>query len=302
MNEDLLKKVQALMADPITGKVTTLLIGILCIFGISQSFQKLLVRHIPDASLRYRARKVLQIGSLVLCSILGISIFSERMTELTVAFGLAGAGITIALQEIIISFAGWFDITFGGTYRVGDRVRIGDVRGDVIDIDLMKTTLMELGDWVNGDLYNGKIVRVSNSMVLKSPVYHYSSDYPFLWDEIVIPIRYGSNLKQARQIMNDAAWAVSENYIIEAQKTWDKVVKKYMIEDANLEPIISLTADENWVRFTIRYITDYKQRRSTKDKIFSIILDNINENNSDVKMASAAFEITAFPELTLHNS
>jgi small-conductance mechanosensitive channel len=104
-----------------------------------------------------------------------------------VAIGVAGAGIAFALQEVIGSVAGWIAISFGGFYRPGDRVQVGGIKGDVIDIGILRTTLMELGEWVNSDLYSGRIVRVANSFVFKQPVFNYSGDFPFLWDELRLP-------------------------------------------------------------------------------------------------------------------
>ncbi len=60
---------------------------------------------------------------------------------------------------------------------------------------------MECGQWVNADLYNGRIVRIANSFVFKEPVFNYSGDFPFLWDEIMVPIKYGSDYRLARQLL-----------------------------------------------------------------------------------------------------
>lgn len=135
------------------------------------------------------------------------TIFSERLSGLTVAFGVAGAGIAFALQEVIASVAGWIAITFGKFYSPGDRLQLGGITGDVIDIGIQRITLMECGQWVNGDNYNGRIVRVSNSFIFKEPVFNYSADFPFLWDEIVLPVRYGSDweyaLKDFTRVVNE---------------------------------------------------------------------------------------------------
>jgi small-conductance mechanosensitive channel len=109
-------------------------------------------------------------------------IYGGRLGGLTVTLGVAGAGIAFALQEVIASFAGWFAIALSGFFRTGDRVQLGGIRGDVIDIGVLRTTLMELGEWVSGDLYSGRVVRIANSFVFKEPVFNYSADFPFLWD------------------------------------------------------------------------------------------------------------------------
>ena len=95
--------------------------------------------------------------------------FSDKLGGFTVAFGVAGAGIAFALQEVIASVAGWVAISVGNFYSPGDRVQVGGIRGDVIDVSILRTTLMEVGEWVAADLYTGRIVRVANSSVFKTP-------------------------------------------------------------------------------------------------------------------------------------
>jgi small-conductance mechanosensitive channel len=129
-----------------------------------------------------------------------VSVFSDRLGQSTVAFGVAGAGFAFALQEVIASVAGWLAVSWGGFYRTGDRVQLGGIKSDVVDIGMLRTTLLEVGQWVNGDLYNGRVLRVANSFVFKEPVFNYSADLPFLRDEIRVPIRYGTDWRLARRL------------------------------------------------------------------------------------------------------
>jgi small-conductance mechanosensitive channel len=83
---------------------------------------------------------------------------------------------------------------------------------------------MEVGEWVNSDNYNGRVVRLANSFVFKEPVFNYSGDFPFLWDEISVPIKYGSNYKQARQLFEKIAVEVVGEYSRYASQAWKKLV------------------------------------------------------------------------------
>src|SRR5690606_17311423 len=109
------------------------------------------------------------IFAMILMLLVAGFIFSDKLSNLTVALGVTGAGIAVALKEVIASVAGWFAISFNHFFRVGDRVQLGGIKGDVIDIGVLRTTLMEIGEWVDGDLYNGRTVRVFNSFVFKEP-------------------------------------------------------------------------------------------------------------------------------------
>lgn len=252
-------------------------------------------RHIADADLRYRVRKAITFAAVLLAIAIVLSNLSGRLGGLTVAFGVAGAGIAFALQEVIASVAGWVAVLFGGFYAPGDRVQLGGIKGDVIDIGILRTTLMECGQWVDGDLYNGRIVRVANSFVFKEPVVNYSADFPFLWDEIKVPITYRSDRHQARAILTDIATAVTHETVVAGRRTWADVVRKYRIEDARIEPMVHLVATDNWIEFTVRYIVDYRRRRAVRDEIFSRILDAFDASEGRIAVASATFELVGAP-------
>jgi small-conductance mechanosensitive channel len=167
--------------------------------------------------------------------------------------------------------------------------------GDVIDIGILRTTLMECRQWVNGDQYNGRIVRVANSFVFKEPVFNYSGDFHFLWDEIVVPIKYGSDYKLAKDMFKRIAEEVTGEYTIAARDAWKEMVNKYLIDDAKVDPMIFLIANDNWMEFTVRYVVDYKQRRITKDLLFTRILEEIDKTDGRVSIASTTLQIVDTP-------
>ena len=178
--------------------------------------QRTATHYIEDRSARYRARKAIGFIGYLLGALVLATMFSDRLGRLTVVFGVAGAGIAFALQEVIASIAGWAAVSLGGFYKVGDRVQLGGITGDVIDIGLLRTTLVEVGQWVNGDLYNDRVVRLANSFIFKDPVVNYSGDFPFLWDEITVPISHESDLERARHILEDTAHEVCGEYEVES--------------------------------------------------------------------------------------
>jgi small-conductance mechanosensitive channel len=227
--------------------------------------------------------------------------FSAKLSGITVFLGVAGAGIAFALQEIIVSAAGFLAINFSKFYSVGDRVMLGGIKGDVIDIGLLRTSLMQVGDWVNGDQYNGKMVRVANSFIFKEPVYNYSGEFPFLWDEVVIPLKTESDYHWAKEEFLKILNEVQGPYAQEAEKHWQKMTERMMIEDARVKPMVHVSFDQNWISFTLRYVVDYKLRRSTKDQIFTKCLDMIRASEGRLIIASAAIEITAFPDSSQQN-
>ncbi len=280
------------VSDPTVNKIFVLLLLFIVVGFANRLIKKAINRQISDTNSRYRAKKFFGFFNFLVCLLLAGIVFSDKLGNVSIAFGVAGAGVAFALQEVIASFAGWFAITFGRVFHVGDRVLLGGIRGDVIDVGMLRTTLMEIGDWVNGDLYNGRIVRIPNSSVFKQAVYNYSADFPFVWDEIVIPIKYGSDLAMARSLIKKSADELLDDYEAKSLAQWKSMVKKYAIEDARVDSTVSLVADENWASFTLRYVTDFKMRRGTKDKLFTLILEKIDSSQGNVHIAGTSIEVT----------
>jgi small-conductance mechanosensitive channel len=134
----------------------------------------------------------------------------------------------------------------------------------VIDIDSIYTTMMEIGEWISSDNYSGRIVKLSNAFVFKGPVYNYSQDFPFVWDEFSLPIRYGSDIELAKSLVISVAQERLSEYVQASIADWKTVVAKYYIEDAQVEPTLAITLTDNWVQLNLKYIVDYKKRRYTK--------------------------------------
>ena len=222
--------------------------------------------------------------------------FSDRFEGFYTTIGLAGAGIAFALREVIVSFAGWFAILFGDFFKVGDRVLLGGIKGDVIDLGVLRTTLMEIGDWVDSDQYNGRIVRVANSSIFTSPVFNYSASFQFVWDEIYIPIRFGSDIKLARDILSSVAEEVVGDVSKQAKEAWYEMRKNFKIEDAKLEHQTFMIFNDNWIEFSLRYVVDIRARREVKDLLFTRLLEEIKIHKGVIELASETFEIVGEPQ------
>lgn len=280
------------------GGTKLLIIGgvILVIILLTSLVKKLIPKYVENTDARYKSRKFVNFFSYALVVLAILITFSNQLTGLTVFIGVAGAGIAFALQEVIASIAGFIVIHTSNFYKVGDRVLLGGIRGDVIDIGFLRTSLMETGAWVDGDLYNGRMVRVANSFVFKEPVFNYSGDFPFLWDEIKIPIKTQGDFEWAEATFLKILDDVQGDFALAAKVDWQKLTETMRIEKAKVDPMVSMEFDENWITFTLRYVVDFKARRLTKDTIYKKVLLAIRNSNNKIEVASAAFEITAFPK------
>lgn len=267
-------------------------IGFFVVLVVNFFVQRAFKKTITNNAHKYRARKAVNLLAYTLLVIVVLFVYSDRLGNIGVALGVAGAGIAFALQEIIVSLAGWLNIMISGSLSVGHRIKVGEVKGDIIDIGILTTTIMEIGDWVKGDLYNGRIITLSNSFIFKEKVHNYSGEYPFLWDEIQFPIRTGTDHRLAREIFTNVLNEVCGDYAQRSQAKWKQLANKYRVEEAQVSPMVTIEVDENWIVFTMRYIVDYKRRRTTKDIIYSRILEEIEKTDGKVQIATSTIEVT----------
>ncbi|WP_100407331.1 mechanosensitive ion channel family protein [Bacillus solitudinis] len=294
------ESIRELISNLLLTKMIISIVGITLIVIIIRLMQKSINRYVKDHDNRYRTRKMINIFGYVFALIFIAIVYSNQLGGVTVVLGVASAGIAFALQEVIISIAGWISIITGNIFKTGDRVKMGGIKGDVIDLGVLRTTIMEVNEWVDGDLYNGRIVRVANSFVFKEPVYNYSNDFPFLWDEIKIPIKYGSNYKATKEIIQKVGIEVTGEYSLHAREHWNEMLKKFLIEDASTQPMVTLFANDNWVEYTLRFVTHYRLRRTTKDLLFTRILEEVDGSSEKIQFASATFDILEVPTLDVN--
>jgi small-conductance mechanosensitive channel len=283
------------LSDPVVRKFAASLVAVVVIIIIVRLIKNYAFRLIKDSNNRYRARKFLVLIGYLAGIVTVASIFSSKLGSVSVAFGVAGAGIAFALQEVIASVAGWLAISAGNFYKPGDRIQLGGIMGDVIDIGVLRTTLMECRQWVKGDQYNGCIVRVANSYVFKEPVFNYSGDFHFLWDEISVPVTYGSDYRLARELFQRVVHEVAGEFVVPSKKAWKQMVNKYLVEDARIDPTIFMTANDNWIEFSIRYVVDYEKRRMTTDRLYTRILEEIDKTEGRVSIASTTLRLVQAP-------
>ncbi|MEZ5344628.1 MAG: mechanosensitive ion channel family protein [Pyrinomonadaceae bacterium] len=288
--------------DPTVSRLIVAILGLFVVILVAKLVKGSITRYVKTVDTRYKLRKFVSFLSYIVIVLLLTIVFSDRLGNLTVAMGVAGAGVAFALQEVIASFAGWFAIIFAGFYKTGDRVQLGGIKGDVIDVSFLRTTLMEVGEWVSADLYSGRVVRVANSFVFKEPVFNYSGEFPFLWDEITVPIKYGSDHNLARRILEDVSRKAVTGYSKDAHRAWIEFSKQFLLENATVEPIVTLALNDNWMEFTLRYVVDFKARRRTKDTLFNQILDEFEKTDGKVGIASTTMHIVETPPLSVRIS
>lgn len=256
--------------------------------------EEVATKRTDSAKTRYVIRKSISVLSLAAAALVVFSIWVTDPAALFVAYGLVGAGVAIALQDVFKNFVGGITLFITGTYHVGDRVEIGGTAGDVIDIGLMYTRLLEIQGWVTGDQATGRIVTVPNGAILGSQVTNFTADNSFIWEEIVVPITYDSDWRSARETITDIAREETADVAESASEEIEQIRRKYFLSSRQTEPRTYLELTDNWINVHVRYVTDVRDRRRTTAEVHRRILEAVSEAD-DVTIASETVDIVGFP-------
>ena len=228
-------------------------------------------------------------------------LWSGHLAGLGGAIGIIGAGVAVALQRVITSFAGYLIILRGKIFTVGDRVTFGGVRGDVIALGFMQTTVLEMGQsppeqseepatWVRGRQYTGRVVRVTNDKIFDFPVYNFTREFPFVWAEIMLPVSHDGDCQRAEAVMLAAARKHTGDITREAKPALEKLRKVYFVDgEIEIEPRVYMTINDNYVELSLRFLSREPGVRPLKDALYRDILDGFR--NAHIPIASTSTNI-----------
>jgi small-conductance mechanosensitive channel len=235
-----------------------------------------------------------------------LSIWFDNPARLATAAGLVTAGLAFALQRVVTAFAGYLVILRGKTFNVGDRITMGGIRGDVVGLGFLQTVIMEMGQppevqsadpamWVQARQYSGRIVTVTNAKLFDEPVYNYTRDFPFLWEEMHIPIAYDADWHRAEQIMLEAVRAHTEGLEALGEEALAELERRYFVKRSELNPRAYLRLTDNWIEMACRFTVKEHGIRDVKNKISRRILDEFDR--ADIGIASGTYQIVGMPPL-----
>ena len=247
-------------------------------YFVQMVLARVVVRTIKMAKERYFIAKVAKYIVYIIAVITVFALWIDQAQNVIIALSVIGAGVAIAMQRPLMSFVGFIAIITQKVYSAGDRVQIGEDFGDVIDIDLFYTKLMEMGNWIGNDQPTGRIKTVPNSFVLEKTVNNYTKDFPFIWDEIMVPVTYGSDWKKARKVMEGAARKVTKGLVEKSKPKLARLSLKYLFERKDVEPFVYVVPTDNWLELRVRFIVDAKHRRRYVNALYEDIVEEFGKS------------------------
>ena len=271
-----------------------------------------LVRHLISRALRghrqnraaFWSRQAIHLATGVLLLLGLASIWFDDPTRLATALGLITAGLAFALQKVVTALAGYFVILRGKTFNVGDRIVMGGVRGDVVALGFTQTTIMEMGQpppvqnadpaiWVKSRQYTGRIVTVSNARIFDEPVYNYTRDFPYVWEELTLPIKYTADRNRAERILLETAGKHTVSISSLSDENLRELRRRYMMKPADTDPKVYYHLTDNWLDLTVRFLALDHSIRELKDSISRDILQEFEK--AGIEIGAATFELVGLP-------
>lgn len=208
------------------------------------------------------------LGALaILLIILGIP------AQTTTILGLAGAGLTVALKDVILAFLGWFNLVGRHGLRVGDWVEIKGVSGEVAEIGLLRTVLMETGSWSDTAHPTGRRVAFMNSFAIEGHFFNFSTSGQWMWDELKATVPTGQDPYPVLQGIQSLVEAQTQANAKQAESEWQKATKRYRVQAFSTVPQLHVVPVAGGIEVCVRYISRAHEKDAVRQRLNQAVVD-----------------------------
>jgi small-conductance mechanosensitive channel len=278
--------------------VHRVLIGVAIILGIvliGLYFDSWLERLLGRTSLDRRQvetlRTVTRVGVQVFAVLFILLVIFGPPGQLGTFLGLAGAGLTVALKDFIVAFIGWLVLMGKNGIRLGDWVEINGVTGEVVELNMFHTVLLETGNWTDSGHPTGRRVTFTNSFAIEGHYFNFSTSGQWLWDELQVVLPTGLDpYPVIDAIQKKVAEATSES-AKQAEREWKSAARSRDMSALSAAPAINVKPVIGGVEIAVRYVTRANERYQLRAKLYEAAVDLLGGKN--VHLAPAPDEATA---------
>lgn len=266
---------------PLLQRFTLGALAIVLVLATFKVISVYVIGQLDDAVSRYNLNRILKLLVVLILLFILVSILFANWYTAVVSFGLISLILGFALQTPITSFIGWIYILIRAPYRVGDRIKIEDATGDVIDVSYLDTTLWEFGgQYLSTDHPSGRVIKFPNSNVLHSAVYNYSWPlFPYIWNEISFQIAYESDLEFVAKIMQEVAEEEIGQAMMERVRTYRELLAQTPVDQLEVRehPSVQFRVNQNtWLEAIVRYLVKPREAGRVKTRLIKKMLERLN--------------------------
>ena len=254
---------------------------IIIVLAVAKAVRVYAIGRIDDSAVRFTLRRILLLIAGVAIAAIAISeVFVNWYGALT-ALGVGSIIVGLAVQTPAKSFIAWIYILVRQPFRVGDRIKIGDATGDVIDVSYLDTTLWEFGGkYISGDHPSGRVIRFPNEKVLDEIIWNYSWPlFPYIWNEIKFQIAYQSDLKFVSETMQRVVEEEIGKEMSERIEVYRQVLAKTPVDELQVRahPRVIFRVDEvTWIDAIVRYLIPPREAGPIKSRLIPKLLAALN--------------------------
>jgi small-conductance mechanosensitive channel len=281
-----------LLLSSLAAVFAILLAVILIDRGIRHTFGRL-----ADHKRLHQMRVVASISVQFVGALLILLIIFGPPNQISTIIGLATAGITVALKDFIVAFFGWFTLMGRNGLRVGDWVEINGVGGEVVEIGLLRTVLLEMGNWATTGHPTGRRVAFVNSFAIEGHYFNFSTAGQWFWDELQVTLPSAGDPYQMAQQIRQAVERVTEADAAAAEQDWERVTHQYGTRPFSAKPAVDLRPGVVGLNVIVRYITRAPQRAEVKSRLFEAIVELLHKPAAS--LASQPIASPGAPSLTV---
>ncbi|MDR9418263.1 mechanosensitive ion channel family protein [Gracilimonas sp.] len=279
--EELINRIEQFIADSptIAVQITETLIILFLLWIVRIFAVRILQKNVENKKAVYKWKKNITYITFLIAVMVLVQVWFAALGQLGTFLGLLSAGIAIALKDPVTDLAGWLFLIWRKPFDIGDRIQVGNVKGDVIDIRVFKFTLLEIGNWVDADQSTGRVIHIPNHKIFTDDIGNYTSDFEFVWNEMGVLVTFESDWKKAKTILQNIADKVCKEFVEQAREEVKKAEKSYLIQYRYLTPIVYTNVKDSGINLTIRYLSNPRTRRSISQNLWENILERFAEHD-----------------------
>jgi small-conductance mechanosensitive channel len=255
------------------------LIGVTIILGIGlvgfyfdNWLEKLLERTKLDRRQVETLRTVVRVGVQVTAVLLILLVIMGPPGQLGTFLGLAGAGLTVALKDFIVGFLGWFVLMGKNGIRLGDWVEINGVTGEVVELGMFHTVLLETGNWTDSGHPTGRRVTFTNGFAIEGHYFNFSTSGQWLWDELHVVLPPGRDLYPMVDAIQKQVQEATQESAKQAESEWRRAIGSREMSSFSVAPAISVKPVVGGIEVAVRYITKANERYQLRSKLYQSIV------------------------------
>ena len=263
------------------------------VLAVARTISFYAIGRIEDASTRFTLQRVERLAVALAVAVIVVSIIFVNWYAAVAAFGVGSIIIGLAVQTPMKSFIAWIYILVRQPFRVGDRIKIADATGDVIDVGYLDTTLWEFGgQYLSSDHPSGRLIKFPNEKVLDELVYNYSWPlFPYIWNEIKFQIGYNADLEFIASTMQKITEEELGKEMLERVQTFRELLARTPVDelDVHEHPRVIFRVSENtWLEAIVRYLVAPREAGRVKTRLIRKLLAALNAEPEKVMFPAGA--------------